>query len=175
MSEIAIIVAIDSGFGFAKEGKIPWHYSKDFKHFRSLTEGHICVMGRNTYTDINERLGEKAKIKVLPKRDSLVVSTQLNQDAIRNASVFSSMKQINDVIDTIKDEEPNTNIFFIGGQMIFNEALQIVDTLYITHIQKNYYCDQFFDMDYVQENFTIADIKLGESSELTFIKYIRNK
>ncbi|TFG95326.1 hypothetical protein E4H12_13495, partial [Candidatus Thorarchaeota archaeon] len=58
--QYVIVAAVDQGGGFAKDGKMPWHYPADLKWFNRKTKGQICVMGRHTYKDINERLGEKA-------------------------------------------------------------------------------------------------------------------
>ena len=38
--------------GFGKDGKIPWSIPEDLDHFKEITTGHICVMGRRTYTDM---------------------------------------------------------------------------------------------------------------------------
>lgn len=170
MSEIAIVVAVDSMNGFAKEGKIPWHYPEDFKFFRNLTLNNICVMGKNTYLDINERLGDKAKVVVLPQRLNFVVTSTL--PIIGNATRISDIS----VVTTFRDERySDMSVFLIGGKQIFDEGLRIADTIYLTRIQKDYQCDLFFDMDYVYENFHISNVTIGEDKDLTFIKYIRNK
>jgi dihydrofolate reductase len=168
--EQAIIIAIDSKNGFAKDGKIPWHYSEDFKHFRELTIGHICVMGKNTYLDINERLGEKAYPNVLPNRTSIVLSSTLKSYKAQNVVIFKSL----DDLDNCLFRESRT-VFYIGGQSIFDAALKSVDTLYITHIKQDFECDQFFDMNYVIENFSIDEFAFGDNQDLMFYKYVRNK
>lgn len=49
-----IIVAVDCEGGFGKEGKIPWFLPEDFEHFKNMTTGHVCVMGRRTYEEMLE-------------------------------------------------------------------------------------------------------------------------
>ena len=46
MNKSYIIVAFDEQTGFGKDGKIPWHYPRDLKHFKNTTSGAALVMGR---------------------------------------------------------------------------------------------------------------------------------
>ena len=49
---INAIFAADHYGGIGFRGSVPWpHNSSDLKHFKTLTEGHIVVMGRRTYDD----------------------------------------------------------------------------------------------------------------------------
>ncbi len=164
---IAVIVALDSKNGFSKNGEIPWYYSEDFKHFRALTTNQICVMGRNTYTDINNRLNNPVP-NVLPNRLNVVLSNTIKR--LDNALVFNS---IDDFVDVLFQESRTT--FFIGGAQIFNIGLKLADILYITRINHDYDCDQQIDMKYINDNFHIVHEKEGETSGLLFIEYHRNK
>ena len=167
MNEYAIIVAIDSKNGFAKNKKIPWYHSEDLRHFRDLTLNNICVMGRNTYLEIDEKLNHDQP-HLLPNRLSVVLSNKVPR--LYNALVF---KSISDLMDLMFQD--SRTVFFIGGKQIFDEALLFVDTIYITHIQQDYECDQFFDMEYVHANFKIIDVQIGTNPELSFVKYVRTK
>jgi len=160
LSDISIIVAVDKRGGFAKQHKIPWYYKEDFAHFKKITIGHPCVMGRNTHAEINEKLGEKAHPSVLPGRTCYVVSTTLKE--LPNAAVVRSL---NDV--------PEDRMFVIGGKQLYDQALRVANTVYITHIGVDYQCDQFFDLDYVASNFTAIEATATVSGELTFITYKR--
>jgi dihydrofolate reductase len=126
--------------GFAKEGRIPWHYKEDFIHFKNTTMGNACVMGRNTYNEINEFLGEAALKSVLPGRTCYVISTTLIE--LPNATVIKSLDEI------------TSDVFVIGGAQLYEAALQVASTVYLTIINKNFSCDVFFDVQYVQEHFT---------------------
>ncbi len=165
-TKYAVIVATDHKGGYAKEGKIPWYYPEDFKHFREITTGHICVMGRNTYLDINERLGEKAQPLVLPNRESVVLTTTLKR--ISNAVIVRS---IDELIDCTFHEA--RTVFFIGGGSIFDEGLKIADEVYLTIIPGDHGCNSLFPMEEVINNFIIESEVVTESG-LTFIKYVRN-
>lgn len=163
MSNVSIIVAVDASGGFAKEQKIPWYYKEDFLHFRDITMGHTCLMGRNTYLEINERLGEKAKESVLPGRKCFVISNNLS--TLPNATVVHSISEV----------EYNNELFVIGGKTLFNDALDFAGTVYLTQINKDYDCDVFFNMKYLKEMYEIVDQKPGVDPDLTFITYKRKK
>lgn len=163
LSNINIIVAVDAKGGFAKQKKIPWYYKEDFQHFRNITIGHACLMGRNTYDEINERLGEKAKESVLPGRTCYVISNKLN--FLPNATVVQSPRDI----------VHHNEIFVIGGKTLFNDALDYAQTVYLTRIAKDYGCDMFFNMRYLDEMYYIAEEKPGIDPDLTFLTYKRKK
>lgn len=164
MTKYAVIVAMDQECGFSKDNKIPWYFTEDFKHFRKTTEGHICVMGRKTYDDINMRLGERASEQVLPNRTSIVLSSQsLTRSKIRNAVTAKSWEEVFD----ITDREERT-VFFIGGQQVFDEGLKLADLVYLTIIPGTYECDKQFDFDYVINNFNVISEQETESG-LKFI------
>ena len=59
-----IIAAVDKTSGFGFEGKIPWNFPEDFKHFQDTTKGHVCVMGRHTYTDMLEIAKARGRKKI---------------------------------------------------------------------------------------------------------------
>jgi dihydrofolate reductase len=160
LSNVMIIAAVDSKGGFAKDNKIPWHYREDFRFFKETTMGRVCVMGRNTYTEINEKLGDTAKESVLPGRKCYVVSETL--DSLPNATVI---RNLNGVV------EPE--FFVIGGHTLFNKALEIASTVYLTHISKDYQCDMFFNLRYLTDCFSIVETRPGLTEDLTFITYKR--
>lgn len=165
MTKYAVIAAIDENNGFSKDGEIPWYFSEDFKHFRNITLGNICVTGRKTYDDINKRLGPKAAIQVLPGRVTIVLSSTLGR--IQNAVTARSWE---DVLDFTFNEK--RTVFFIGGMSIFEEGLLIADEVYLTIVPGDYECDLFFPRQYVINNFTTVSEEKTETG-LTFIKMAR--
>ena len=164
----SLIVAIDANNGFAKNNKIPWYFKEDFKHFKSITSNHVCVMGRHTYEEINEKLGDKAKDSVLPNRTCFVLSNTLK--SLPNAYVISSLEDITNFI-----VPNNTTIFLIGGKKLFDLGIKIVDNIFITHINEDYSCDVFFDFDYVKNNYKLINTRNSDQVDrLTFMHFSRN-
>lgn len=165
-SPYIIIAAMDKEGGFAKNGEIPWYYSEDFKWFKKLTNNHVCVMGRKTYEDINNRMGDRGFPDVLPNRRCFVVSTTLT--SLPNATVISCLtdveKHINKHVDTI---------FVIGGQSLFEDAILKSNLSYISIIDKVFDCDRFLPIDYMKDQFEFEIQKQHYDNELTFYKITR--
>ena len=64
---ITLILASDEYGCIGNGGDLPWHYPKDFKHFKRTTLGHTIVMGRKTAESIG---------KPLPGRKNVVLTRQ---------------------------------------------------------------------------------------------------
>jgi dihydrofolate reductase len=170
--QYAVIVAVDERGGFSKDGKIPWYYPEDFKWFQQMTKGHICVMGRTTYDDINARLGDKAAESVLPSRRCFVVtSTPLPRaNAIAVASISDVDKHL-----TFADADNNITVFFIGGERIYREGIAKATTAYITIVNKDVDADRFFPVGYIMKHFAIDKTFQNETApDLRFTVWRRN-
>ena len=74
MRPMSIIIAVDSDGGFGKDGKIPWNFPEDLKHFQKITKDGICIMGRNTYEDMYNMVIQRRKKKSKKKENSKTVS-----------------------------------------------------------------------------------------------------
>ena len=129
--KIAIVVAYDKNRGIGTGGDLPWGRSLpvDLAHFKELTTGGAVVMGRKTYESIGGR--------PLPNRKNIVLSTGEVVGAI-GAKNFAQALQL-------ASEEPNQDIFVIGGERVFAEALPEVDTIYATEVDYSFSdADVFF-------------------------------
>ena len=170
---LSIVVGVDAAGGFGKDGKIPWHFSEDLKHFKATTEDGICIMGRKTYEDMLEmvksRQKKKKKItKLLPKRHCIVLTRQEGYEA-EGADVASSLS---DALSNLKEDEKRT-IFVIGGEKLFIEALPFVHNIHLTLVDDYYDCDRFFPLEYLMTKFKIKDGRKGEDEKLSFVEYQR--
>jgi dihydrofolate reductase len=65
----SLIVAAAANEVIGRGGALPWHLPADLRRFRTLTTGHVVVMGRLTHESIVDRLGHP-----LAGRTSIVVS-----------------------------------------------------------------------------------------------------
>ena len=151
----SIIVAIGPHNIIGKGNELPWHYSEDLKYFKKITSHHAVFMGYNTFLSIYQRLG-----KALPNRKNYVLTYEdvLPGEAIPIKS-----------IDEIKEDG---EVFVIGGKMIYEMMLPLVDKLYITHIKKDYDGDVYFpNINY--DDFTL--ISKTDIEELSFCLYERKK
>lgn len=182
-TSLNIIVAVDKDGGFGKNGKIPWYYKEDFKHFKKITNNSVCIMGRKTYQEILEKRLKREKIndikllpqdyKLLPNRECIVISKKLNQKNIVGAKVANNLRS---AIEYSNKKFSNKKIFIIGGYRLFVEALPFVHKIYMTIIhEKSFDCDVFFPLKALKNFEIINGEKVKDKDELLFVEYVRRK
>lgn len=162
MSDVSVIIATDMQGGFGLRGRIPWYYPEDFAFFKNITEGHACVMGRNTYNEIRmiaDRCNRKA---LLPNRQCYVLSTTLSET--RGATVIQSLHDIT-----------CDSYFVIGGKQLYDSALDVANKVYLTTVNKVFECDTYFALDKMHDMFTLANTFPSTHPDLTFQLYERSK
>jgi dihydrofolate reductase len=140
MTDISIIVAHDDKRGIGKNNQLPWHLSKDLKHFKDLTLNHPVIMGRKTFESIG---------KPLPNRLNIIISRNKQQHSIPGWNVLIT-DSVTKAIKLAKQKDKN-EIFIIGGGEIYTQALPLATKLYLTKVEGDFNCDTFFP-DY--SNFT---------------------
>lgn len=160
MSKLSIIVAMSSNRVIGVNNTLPWHISDDLKHFKSLTTGHTIIMGRKTYESIG---------RPLPNRRNIVISRN-TEASYEGAEVVHS---IEDAFSICKNDN---EVFVIGGSNIYEQALSLVDYIYITEIKKSFSGDAFFPeinkqmwIESSRENHITND-----GLEFSFVKYQKN-
>lgn len=124
---ISVILAMAMNRSIGIDNRLPWYLPEDLRHFRNLTMGHHILMGRKTFESIG---------KPLPGRISVVISRSADFVA-DGAIVVPSIGEA--VASCVGDDE----IFFIGGAEIFRQALERVDRIYLTEIQRDFPGDTF--------------------------------
>lgn len=114
--------------------KLLWYIPKDLKRFKEITLGHPVVMGRKTFESILEILG-----KPLPGRDNIVITRQSDY----SHEGVMVVKSLEEGIEKAKELDPK-EIFIGGGQQIYEQALFLIDRLYLTLIESDKKGDTFF-------------------------------
>ena len=125
---ISILVAMARNGVIGANGALPWHLSGDLKRFKALTMGHHIIMGRKTFESIG---------RVLPGRISVVVT---RNPAVRYEGVLTSPS----VSDAIRRSIDDTEVFVIGGEAIFREALPMTTRIHATEIARDFDGDTWF-------------------------------
>ena len=164
-----LIVAIDKEKGIGKNNDLMWHLPDDMKFFKETTKGHIVVMGRKNFESIPE------KYRPLPDRENVVLTR--NSDYKANGStVYHSFEAC---MKAYQNEEERI-VFIIGGGEIYRMALEanVVDEMYITHVDKIYGADTFFP-EFNSEKWkieTVLEHNQDERHEAAFSvrKYTKN-
>ena len=115
---LSLIVAISDNHVIGRNGQLPWHLSADLKRFKRLTMGHHIIMGRKTFDSIGRQLAG---------RTSIVLTCQANwsvEGVLKAADLETAITLAAD------DEE----VFVIGGSQVYQLALPMVSSLYVTRV-----------------------------------------
>jgi len=153
---VSIIAAHDTLRGIGINNDLPWHISKDLKHFKELTIGKPVIMGRNTYESIFSRIHMP-----LPGRENIVITSRELETHI-NLTTATSLDEGLKYAETLDSDE----IFIIGGAQLYASSLPLADKLYITRIDGTYNCDTFFPN--YEDDFSVSN-KIDEAENgITF-------
>lgn len=127
----ALIVCMDAKRGIGKGNTLPWKIPEDMRHFRETTTGHTVIMGGKTFDSIG---------KALPDRLNIVISRRGVSAFPRNVLVTNSLRGAL----SLASHDKQRRIFIIGGQMIYEQALHVVDQMIITQLKGDFDCNKFF-------------------------------
>ncbi|MCE2686373.1 MAG: dihydrofolate reductase [Cryomorphaceae bacterium] len=135
INSLSLIAALDANNGIGKDNDLMWNLPADMQFFKETTKGHVVIMGRKNYDSIPERF------RPLPGRSNVVLSRQANFEA-PGCTVYDSLETC---LQNIKLQE-GQKAFIIGGAQIYQLALKsnLVNEIYLTHIEKVYHADTFF-------------------------------
>ena len=153
---IALIVAFAKNQVIGNKGCIPWKIKGEQRRFKELTTGNVVIMGRRSYEEIG---------KPLPNRTTIVVSGTKNFDS-ENCMTAKSLAE---AILLAGDRD----IFISGGARIYEEALPLVEKMYITEIDCEIEGDTYFPV-FDNEQF-IKEINERFEGEIpyTYVTYTR--
>ena len=118
MAKISIIAAIAKNNAIGFNNELLYWLPYDLLRFKTLTSGHPIIMGRKTF--------ESLPNGALPNRRNIVL-TKSNVE-YKNTEIFHSLQ---DAIDACSNED---EIFIIGGESVYKEALPLADCMYLTEV-----------------------------------------
>ena len=149
---ISAIAAMDEKRGIGKDNRLLFKIPEDFKRMRELTFGHPIIMGRKTF----EAIG-----RVLPGRTNVIITRDLSYQA-PGAIVCGSLEQ---ALKAAKQKDQR-EIFIFGGGQVFEEAMPVVDRLYLTIVEGDFGADTFFP-DYA----AFKKVLYQKEGEFDILKY----
>lgn len=126
---VALIVAYTKNRVIGNKGCIPWKIKGEQKRFRELTTGNVVVMGRRSYEEIG---------RPLPNRTTIVISNTKNFDC-ENCMTAKSLAE---ALELAGDRK----VYISGGARLYEEALPLVEKMYITEIDAEIEGDTYFPM-----------------------------
>lgn len=128
---LSLIVAAAENGVIGKDGKMPWRLPAESAYFRQTTLGHPVITGRKNY----EAMG-----RPLPDRLNIVITSQPDYEVPAGVIVVHSLQAALDLSEVKQARE----VFIIGGAQIYNEAMPLVDKLYLTDVHAKIEGDTFF-------------------------------
>jgi dihydrofolate reductase len=125
--KLSIVVAAAEDNAIGKDNQLLWKLPNDMKFFKNLTWGMSVVMGRKTF----ESIGSKA----LPGRLNIVITRQpalyMHHEGVKVVSTIQ--EAIN-----LTEKEGYKELFIIGGSDIYNQTVEMVDTIYLTKVHASF-------------------------------------
>ncbi len=154
---ISLIVAYAKNHVIGNKGCIPWRIKGEQKRFKELTTGNVVIMGRRSYEEIGHPL---------PNRMNIIVSNTKRFEA-ENCMTASSLEE---AIRLAGDRE----IFISGGARLYEEAMPLVEKMYVTEIDSEIEGDTYFP-DFDKEQFDKEIVERHDEGEIpyTYVTYTR--
>ena len=117
---LSAILAVSENNGIGVNNQLPWHLPDDLKFFKRTTLGKPVLMGRKTYDSLGKPLVNRLNV-VISRTD-----VQLPEGVVLVHSIEDGIKRIK--------QEATEEGFILGGGIIFEQTMNIVDRLYITRV-----------------------------------------
>ncbi len=128
---ITLVVAASDNNAIGKDNQLLWHLPKDMRFFKNKTWGLPILMGRKTFESMGSRL--------LPGRLNMILTTQKRIE-IQGAMVVNSIAE---GIELAKKEDYK-ELMVIGGGQVYEMALPLANTVWLTRVHTNIEGDTFF-------------------------------
>ena len=130
MSTLSLIVAMANGRVIGIDNTLPWRLPADLKRFKATTMGKPIIMGRKTWDSIG---------RPLPGRLNIVISRNGDYPA-EGACVVTSLE----AAIALAEQEQVDEIMIMGGANIYQQAMPLVDKMYLTIIDLDIAGDAWF-------------------------------
>lgn len=129
--KVSIIVAAAENGVIGKQGSLPWRLPSELARFKQVTMGHPIVMGRKTHESIG---------RALPGRQNIIITRDKTYEAVGCTVVGS-------IDEALQAAEGADEVFIIGGASIYEQSLDLADTIYLTRVKAAVKGDKYFKFD----------------------------
>ena len=152
---LSLIAAVARNRVIGKDNTLLWHLPEDMRHFRETTRGKPVIMGRKTWESLPD------SFRPLPGRLNIVVSRNPAYQA-SGAELAGSLE------DAIRCAGDAREIFIIGGEELYRQAMPKADRLYLTEIEVDFDGDAFFPEVLTHDWYEVSRKTQQGASELAF-------
>ena len=115
---LSLIAAVAKNRAIGYQNKLLFAIKEDMEHFKRLTMGHVIIMGRHTF--------ESLPNGALPHRKNIVIS--------KSQTVFKGCTRASSFEEALSMCQKEAEVFVIGGEQVYKEAISQTDKLYLTEI-----------------------------------------
>ncbi|MGG4105080.1 dihydrofolate reductase [Paenibacillus lautus] len=128
MKDIIAITAMDENNAIGRDNKLLCKLEDDLHFFRLMTEGHIVVMGSNTYRSIG---------RPLPYRINIILTRDENYPIPKCPNCWV-MHSVDEVLKFHSNLDSDRDLFVIGGEEVYKSFLPYCNTLIVSHIHNSF-------------------------------------
>ena len=158
---LSLIAAIGKNYELGKDNQLIWRIKEDLKFFKDTTMGHPIVMGRKTFESLP---------RVLPGRKNIVISTsEINNNEIE---VYKNIRSFLVKYASLQDE-----IFVIGGASLYEQFINMANTMYLTLIDKEEKNADVYFPKFNIEDWNKQVLSFNKENDISYkhVKYIRKR
>ena len=158
---LSLIAAIGKNYELGKDNQLIWRIKEDLKFFKDTTMGHPIVMGRKTFESLP---------RVLPGRKNIVISTsEINNNEIE---VYKNIRSFLVKYASLQDE-----IFVIGGASLYEQFIDMANTMYLTLIDKEEKSADVYFPKFNMEEWNKQVLSFNKENNIRYkhVKYIRKR
>ena len=152
---LSLIAAVARNRVIGNNNQLLWHLPEDMRHFRETTRGKPVIMGRKTWESLPD------SFRPLPGRLNVVVSRNPAYQAL-GATLAGSLE------DAMLCAGDAREIFIIGGEELYRQAIPKADRLYLTEVEADFAGDAFFPEVPKQDWDEVSRKTQNGASELAF-------
>lgn len=131
MPKISLIAAMSENRAIGKNNALPWTdpIAADWENLEKVTQGKKMIMGRKSYDNPH---------RVWSEAGNYVVTRQQNYQVDQGFEVAYSLQE------ALSMCEDQAEVYVIGGQEIFEQALPLADKIVLTIVHQEFSGDTFF-------------------------------
>lgn len=160
---LSAIAAMASNRTIGVDGDLPWKIPEDMRFFRTITSGHVLIMGRKTFETFPA---------LLPNRFHIIVTRQADYAPPKKIVgdsdqylVVTSTDEALEAAQALIESEPewSDEVFNIGGGELYAAMLDETDKIYLTEIDLEAEGDAHFPR-WHEEDFVEVERRAGTAS-----------
>lgn len=126
---VTLVVATDLLDTIGIDNELPWRCKADLQHFRQLTTGKVCIMGRKTFESLPAPL-KKRKVVVISANPSEALIDQIFD--LEDHCIVPDVETALGLASALSKE--GDSLMVCGGASIYKEFIPYVDRAEISKI-----------------------------------------